>query len=62
VFNRTVIFSTTDQSYHGHPHALQCPEGHSRKSLSFYYYTNGRPAHEQSPDHDTLFRTTPDVS
>lgn len=61
VFNRTVIFSTTDQSYHGHPHPLQCPEGRSRKSLSFYYYTNGRPGAERSPDHDTLFRTTPEA-
>ena len=59
VFNRTVIFNTTDFSYHGHPHPLKCPEGQSRKSLSFYYYTNGRPEAERSPNHDTIFRTTP---
>lgn len=62
VFNRTVIFNTTDFSYHGHPHPLQCPEGQSRKSLSFYYYTNGRPEEERSPNHDTIFRTTSDES
>src|ERR1043166_2413231 len=26
-FNRTVIFSTTDPSFHGHPHPLPAPEG-----------------------------------
>jgi len=60
LFNRAVVFSTTDWSYHGHPHPLACPEGNSRKSLSFYYYTNGRPEAERSPDHDTIFRITPD--
>jgi hypothetical protein len=30
----------------------------SRKSVSFYYYTNGRPAHEGAEPHDTIFRKT----
>lgn len=46
LFNRTVIFSTTDFSYHGHPDPLQSPEGISRKSLALYYYTNSRPPKE----------------
>lgn len=58
VFNRTVVFSTTDFSYHGHPTPLACPEGMSRKSVSFYYYTNGRPEQERSAPHDTIFRKT----
>lgn len=58
-FNRTVVFSTTETSYHGHPHPLACPPGHSRKSLSFYYYTAGRPEEEQAPAHDTVFREVP---
>jgi 2-oxoglutarate-Fe(II)-dependent oxygenase superfamily protein len=58
VFNRTVVFSTTDFSYHGHPTPLACPEGMSRKSVSFYYYTNGRPEEERSAPHDTIFRKT----
>jgi len=58
VFNRTVIFSTTDFSFHGHPAPLACPEGMSRKSVSFYYYTAGRPADERSAPHDTIFRKT----
>ena len=58
VFNRTVVFSTTDFSYHGHPRPLACPDGMTRKSVSFYYYTNGRPDEERSAPHDTLFRKT----
>ena len=59
VFNRTVIFNTSDSSYHGHPHPLRCPQGESRKSLSFYYYANGRPEDERSESHSTLFTKTP---
>jgi hypothetical protein len=58
VFNRTVVFSTTDFSFHGHPAPLACPEGRTRKSVSFYYYTNGRPDEERSAPHDTVFRKT----
>jgi Rps23 Pro-64 3,4-dihydroxylase Tpa1-like proline 4-hydroxylase len=56
LFNRTVIFSTTDTSFHGHPHPLAAPEGMSRKSVSLYYYTAGRPEEERSAPHDTLFK------
>ena len=56
VFNRTVVFSTTDSSFHGHPHPLTCPPGMSRKSVSFSNYSNGRPESERSRPHDTIFR------
>ncbi len=52
VFNRTVIFSTSDTSFHGHPHPLQSPEGVTRKSVSLYYYTAGATV---SVPHDTIF-------
>jgi Rps23 Pro-64 3,4-dihydroxylase Tpa1-like proline 4-hydroxylase len=55
LFNRTVVFSTTDTSFHGHPHPLACPEGVTRKSVSLYYYTCGRPEPERSAPHDTRF-------
>ena len=54
-FNRTVVFSTTDTSFHGHPHPLAAPPGVTRKSVSLYYYTCGRPVSERSAPHDTLF-------
>ena len=58
VFGRTVVFSTTDFSFHGHPEPLACPEGRTRKSVSFYYYSNGRPDEERTAPHDTVFRKT----
>jgi len=59
VFNRTVVFSTTDFSFHGHPDPLTCPKGWSRKSIAMYYYTNGRPEEEESPVHTTVFHDRP---
>jgi hypothetical protein len=56
LFNRVMIFGTTDFTYHGHPDPLQCPEGMTRKSMALYYFSNGRPAEELSGDHSTLFR------
>jgi Rps23 Pro-64 3,4-dihydroxylase Tpa1-like proline 4-hydroxylase len=56
IFNRVMIFNTTDFTYHGHPDPLACPEGITRKSLALYYFTNGRPAEEVSGEHSTLFR------
>jgi hypothetical protein len=59
VFNRTVIFNTTDESYHGHPEPLTCPEGWSRKSLALYYYTVERPKGAMFFEHGTLFKNRP---
>jgi Rps23 Pro-64 3,4-dihydroxylase Tpa1-like proline 4-hydroxylase len=56
IFNRTVIFSTTDSSFHGHPNPLTPPPGRTRQSVSLYYYSAGRPAVEASAPHDTIFR------
>lgn len=59
IFNRCVIFNTTDFSYHGHPDPLNCPEETTRKSLALYYYSNGRPSEEVSNKHSTLFQERP---
>lgn len=59
VFNRCVIFNTTDFALHGHPDPLTCPEGRYRRSMAFYYYSNGRPAEEIAGAHTTLFRPRP---
>ena len=56
IFNRCVIFNTSDFSYHGHPDPLTCPEGLTRKSLAMYYYSNGRPKNEISSTHSTIFK------
>lgn len=56
IFNRCVVFSTTDFSYHGLPDPITCPEGWTRKSLALYYYSNGRPPEEISDGHSTIFK------
>lgn len=40
VFNRAVIFDTTQNSWHGMSHALAMPEGMTRNSLAVYYLTD----------------------
>lgn len=57
-----VIFSTTDDAFHGHPDPLECPEGVTRKSIALYYWTNGRPEHEKSDPHSTIYKARPQDS
>ncbi|HJQ83084.1 MAG TPA: 2OG-Fe(II) oxygenase [Candidatus Binatia bacterium] len=38
VFNRCVIFRTSEISFHGSPEVVRCPPGSSRKSLALYYF------------------------
>lgn len=59
IFNRAVIFDTSNASYHGHPRPLQCPEDQSRKSLALYYYTVDYPYDEDREPHTTVFLETP---
>ncbi len=59
LFNRLVVFETNEISYHGHPEPLKCPEGVTRKSMAWYYYTNGRPEHEKATPHAAMFQKRP---
>jgi Rps23 Pro-64 3,4-dihydroxylase Tpa1-like proline 4-hydroxylase len=59
IFNRLVIFSTTDTAYHGHPDPLLCPQGMTRKSIATYYYSNGRPQEELTASHCTIYKLRP---
>lgn len=38
IFNRAVIFTTDEFSWHGHPHPMTCPEDETRKSIALYYF------------------------
>lgn len=65
LFNRMVVFSTTETSYHGHPDPLTCPPDRTRRSLALYYYSNGRPeegARTRADAHSTVFVTRPGES
>ena len=59
IFNRCVVFETSDISYHG-VSAVKCPEGRSRKSFAAYYYTKEAPAHWTGEGHSTIFKARPE--
>lgn len=41
-YGRAIMFNIEDAP-HGHPEPLNCPEGESRRSLAFYYYSKVEP-------------------
>ena len=55
-FNRAVVFTITDDAFHGHPDPLLGPE---RISIATYYYTTDRPEHEKAAFHWAAWRDTP---
>jgi Rps23 Pro-64 3,4-dihydroxylase Tpa1-like proline 4-hydroxylase len=59
LFNRCAIFSTTSYSYHGQPTALTCPTDRTRKSIATYYFSNGRPADDETTKHAVAFVRRP---
>ena len=59
VFNRALIFTATDECYHGFPMPLRCPKRITRKSIQFYYYTAQPPLGEIAAPHGTEFRWRP---
>jgi Rps23 Pro-64 3,4-dihydroxylase Tpa1-like proline 4-hydroxylase len=60
IANRCVIFNTTSDSYHGHPHPLTCPEGMLRCSIALYYYTAQGAESVDASMHSTAWQETPD--
>ena len=59
---RCVVFNTAEDSFHGHPRALACPSGETRKSIALYYYSNGRQDRTVIPTEETDWQTLPEVS
>ena len=39
IFNRCVLFNTDEDSFHGLPETINCPEEMTRKSIALYYFT-----------------------
>ena len=39
IFNRCVVFNTNEDSFHGFPDPINCPEDMTRKSIALYYFT-----------------------
>lgn len=58
-FNKTVIFTTTNSSFHGHPSPMKLPPGVARNSIALYYYLSEKPeddCSEKSTDTKYMFR------
>lgn len=57
LFNRCVIFETTENSWHGFRRITLPPEhaGLTRRSVALYFYTEERPAEETAPTHSTVY-------
>ena len=49
-FNRAALFPTTEETLHGFPDAMTCPQDRSRKSVSVFYW---------APDPDAIERGAP---
>jgi hypothetical protein len=54
--NRMLVFTTSLDSFHGHPDALQCPDDVARRSLALYYFTEEESAVRRS----TNYRARPE--
>lgn len=55
-FNRVVIFSSGEQTYHGHPTPLDCPPGFSRKSLAANFCVSRRPDYQSAFRRSAVYR------
>jgi hypothetical protein len=49
--NRMLVFTTSGDSYHGHPDPLVCPEDVARRSMALYYFTEEERAVRRSTDY-----------
>ena len=54
--NRMLVFTTSDDSFHGHPDALTCPDDVARRSMALYYFTEEQNAVRKA----TNYRARPD--
>ena len=55
LYNRMVVFTIGDSTYHGHPDPLTTPPGITRKSIALYYFTAVEPDHGSSGTNVTHF-------
>ncbi len=61
LFNRCVVFETTEWSWHGFGR-IELPSARqsiSRKSIALYFYTRERPQEELGPTHSTIYVDRP---
>lgn len=56
--NRMLVFTTTFDSFHGHPDPLTCPDDVARRSMALYYFTE----EERAVRRSTNYQARPDES
>ena len=61
IFNRCIVFETSDISYHGVTE-VTCPKDVVRRSFAGYYYTEAAPGHWTGESHSTIFKARPEES
>lgn len=61
IFNRCVIFETSEISFHGVTE-VTCPGDAVRRSFAGYYYTESAPSHWDGESHSTIFKARPEES
>jgi hypothetical protein len=59
IWNRCVVFSTDEDTWHGHPDELQTPDGVKRRSVALYYYTASRNIYKEVPHLSTMYQARP---
>ncbi len=53
--NRMLVFTTSEDSFHGHPDGLTCPPDQARRSMALYYFTE----EEHAVHRSTNYRARP---
>jgi hypothetical protein len=60
LFNRCVVFETTESSWHGFARIATPPgRGITRRSIALYFYTTTRPGDELAETHSTIYVDRP---
>ena len=54
--NTSVVLTTDEDSYHGHPNPLTSPVGVSRNSIALYYYSPVKPSTGFSESRSTAYK------